>query len=127
MPTLQSLQLQREQLLAQIAQLGPMRRGSITPQYFAATGKDGSPTRRGPYPLYTCKRGGRTHSRRLRQPQVPHYQAQIERYRRFEALLAQLVELSEQMADLALLEEEREGKKNSRKPSPPSSRPRRRG
>lgn len=127
MSTFQSLQNQRDQIVEQIGQLGPMRKGSITSQCFNSTRKDGSPVQRGPYPLYTCKRNGRTHSRRIASPQVPDYQAQIEHYRQFESLLAQLVEVSEQMADLALIDPEAEGKKNSTKRSKPSVRAKRRG
>jgi len=123
----QSLQSQRDSIVEQIGQLGPMRQGSVTFQCIKSARKDWSPVQHGPYPLYTCKRDGRSHSRRLAPPQVSRYQDQIECYRRFESLLAQLVAVSEQMADLALTDPEAEGKKNSGRRSRPSRRPKRRG
>jgi len=93
------LQSRLHQTLQRIAQLKPMRKGSVTEQTVATRAKDGQPAERGPYPLYTCKKKGRTRSKRIPRERVPLYREQIERFRRFQDLIAEYAEISEQLAD----------------------------
>ncbi|MGB4239702.1 MAG: DUF6788 family protein [Kiritimatiellia bacterium] len=94
---------QRQAILAELARLGPMRRGSITDQYVETTGADGKPRRRGPYPVYTVKKEGHTVSRRLNRPElVTACQAHIAQGRRFQELVDQLMRLGEVLSDQAL-------------------------
>lgn len=94
---------QRQAILAELARLGPMRRGSVTDQYVETTGADGQPRRRGPYPVYTVKKDGRTVSRRLNRPElVATYRAHIARGRRFQELVDELMRLGEALSDQAL-------------------------
>lgn len=103
-------QVKFQQILQQIASLQPMRKGSITMQTVETTKKDGSKAIRGPYPLYTCKKKGRTVSRRIPKDQVDTYRTQIERHHQFKNLIDELSELYERMADIELREgEEKKG------------------
>jgi hypothetical protein len=116
MASLDKLEQKREQLLTQIASLGPMRKGSLTDQYVEATRKDGSPTRRGPYTVYTYKHDGRTVSHRITDPaRVAVYREQIAAFRRFHELTAELAQVSQSLADLEASGQKVEGKKNSRR------------
>jgi hypothetical protein len=110
-PSIAQLHAQRRKLLDQIENLDQIRRGSITEQFVEAVHKDGSKVRRGPYVLYSYKdKGGRTVSRRLKDPQqIAHYRSQIEAFHQFQQCTAQLLGLGEALSDLAL--EDAEGKK----------------
>jgi hypothetical protein len=106
---------QRAQLVEQIAELGPMRMGSLTEQYLPTRRADGSVYRRGPYWTYTFKRGGQSCGKHLRSAaEAAVYRRQIEVWRRYQELSAQLVEVSQRLADLEAAVEEK-GKKNSRR------------
>lgn len=96
-------------ILSEIARLGPMRKGSITQQYFKTKSKDGSTGQRGPYPLYTRKKQGKTVSKRVAKRELPHYEEQIRRYRQFEDLIGQLVEVAEQLADAQVAKAAKKG------------------
>ena len=107
------LQTRRDTVLKQIAALEPMRKGSLTAQFVPARRKDGTAVRRGPYPLYTCKKNGRTVSRRLSASQADTYRHQIAQFRSFQALVTEFVEASERLADEEVAPH-RGPKKNSR-------------
>ena len=97
------LQQTRQDLLAQMAQLGPMRLGSVSMLMLPRRAKDGTVKRRGPYPTYTFKKNGKTVGRHLRSAQEAElYKSQIAEQRRFEALAAQYAEVSQQLADLVM-------------------------
>ncbi len=94
---------QRQAILAELARLGPMRRGSVTDQYVETTGMDGKPRRLGPYPVYTAKEDGRTVSRRLNRPElVTACREHIAQGRRFRELVDQLMRLGEALSDQSL-------------------------
>ena len=101
MDELKAAQKQKLNILEQIRALGDMRRGSVTEQFFERKRSDGAITRCGPYHLYTYKQDGQTISRRLPDAAgAVQYRAQIEQFRRFEELSAQLVEISQRICDL---------------------------
>lgn len=115
MQTFDQLTRQRAQILEQIAAIGPMRMGSVYDHYLPNPRKDGAPRRRGPYPTYTFKQGGKTQAKHLRnQAQAELYRGQIEAFRRWQALSAQLVQVSQRLADLEAAGQDG-GKKNSRR------------
>lgn len=117
MATMRQLEKRRAQIVQEIAQLGPMRRGSVYEQTLTRRRADGTVGRRGPYVLCTWKRGGKSCGKRLRNDEeVALYRRQIETLRRFEQLAAELVAVSEQMADREA-ERVRGSKKNSRRSS----------
>ena len=106
MDSTQSLQQQRQQVLAELQRLAQIRRGSINQHYVHATRKDGSRVKRGPYTTYTFKAQQKTVSRYLRDPAtVQLYRQQIDGFRRFQALTKELVRLGEQLSDAALAAE----------------------
>ena|SRR5208283_1703012 len=113
-PTTKLVQRKNE-LLTQLAALGPMRKGTLIDQYVEATLKDGSPSRRGPYTVYSFKEHGQTVSRRLgNREQIACYRQQIARFRRFQELTAELGQVGQQLADLEAVGNEG-CKKNSRR------------
>ena len=100
MDSLQQLSRQRARILDQIASLGPMRMGTVTDQMLPRRRKDGSVSRRGPYPTYTFKEGGRTRGKHLRTAEeAALYRRQIEVFRRYQELSAELVRVSQRLAD----------------------------
>lgn len=114
MRTFRKLAARRQRILEQIAALGPMRMGSITEQRLPYKRSDGSVRRRGPYFTYTFKRKGKTCGRHLRSvEEAEQYRRQIENYRCYQELSAELVEVSQTLADLEA-EGKEEGKKNSK-------------
>jgi hypothetical protein len=113
MDTFQQLSRQRADIVEEIGALGPMRMGSVCDHYLPTKRKDGSTYRRGPYPTYTFKQDGKTRGKQLRGPeQVALYRQQIEVFRRYQALSAELVQVSQRLADL-----ESAGDKGSKKNS----------
>jgi hypothetical protein len=114
--SLTQVRKRRKELLGELAGLEQMRRGSLCPQIFEATRKDGTKVRRGPYVLYSRKEKGKTVSRRITDPeQVRCYREQIDAFRRFEALAAELVRIGEKISDLVLSNEEELKKKRGRR------------
>jgi len=113
-PTTKLIQ-HKNQLLAQLAALGAMRKGTLSEQFVQTTLKDGTPSRRGPYTVYTFKEHGQTISRRLSdREQIVCYREQIATFRRFQELTAELARVGQQLADLEAAGEEG-SKKNSRR------------
>ena len=107
MTPMEKLETQRQRLLKELADLGPMRRGSISEQFVESRGRDGVKKQRGPYFVYTYKEKGKTVSRRLTGPeQVALCQRQIQAFRRFQELTAELLQIGEQASNLALAGEE---------------------
>jgi len=105
MTKLERLKNRREEILAELAGLEQIRRGSVTEQYVETTRKDGTKTRRGPYVLYSYKEKGKTISRRLTDPKlIPVYRQQIEGFRRFQELTAEFRAVGERISDLLLAE-----------------------
>ena len=84
-----------------------MRMGSINEQLLPYKQPDGSIRRRGPYLTYTFKQGGKTRGKHLRnQEEAELYQRQIQNYRRYQELSAELVQVSQTLADLEASEDE---------------------
>ena len=105
----------KNNILEQLATLGPMRKGTLNEQFVQVVLKDGSTRRRGPYTVYTFKKDGKTLSRRLNdRAKIALYREQIATFRRFQELTRQLAQVSQRLADLEAAGEPR-GKKNSRR------------
>ena len=100
-----ALEQHRQLLLRQLSGLQEIRRGSLTEQFLTVKRKDGSRVQRGPYPLLTRKQGQKTVSQRLTDPAlVPLYRQQIQAMRQFETVVDGLVQVGEQLSDLAVAE-----------------------
>lgn len=93
------IEQRRREILAELAGLDRIRRGSVTEQYVEAAGRRGRRLRRGPYPLYSFKTRGRTVSRRIRADQAAAYREQIAAGRRFQELTHELMELGEALCE----------------------------
>ena len=92
---------ERDRILEQIAQLGPMRKGTVYAFRTSSLRKDGSRKTRGPYLKYTLKKNNKTRGKHLRsQAEADLYRRQIVQFRRFEVLAAQFAEGGERLADL---------------------------
>jgi hypothetical protein len=97
------LQQQRQQVLTQLQQLPPLRRGSVSQQFVEATRKDGTKVKRGPYFIYSYKDRQRTISRYLRDSaQIQQYREQIQAFRQFQRLTRQLLVLGEKLSESTL-------------------------
>ena len=100
-----TLEQHRQQLLQQLSGLPEIRRGSLTEQFLTVKRKDGSRLKRGPYPLLTRKQGQKTVSQRLTDPAlVPLYRRQIQAMRQFVTVVDGLVQVGEELSDLAVAE-----------------------
>ena len=114
MSTDRQLQQAQSKLIETLAELGPMRQGSVCEQFQRVRRKDGTIVQSGPYPMYTRKKHGKTVGRRLTAQQVPLYRTQIDQFRTFQNQCQRFVELGEQRADLEADEQRGARKKNSR-------------
>ena len=115
MRTSQQLTTRSAQIIAEITALGPMRMGTVSEQMLTRKRADGSLHRRGPYLHYTFKKGGKTCGKHLRNPaEAELYQSQIQNYRRYQELSAELVQVSQTLADLQVSGDEG-CKKNSKR------------
>jgi len=118
MSKIDALRTRRDEILEEIKSLEQMRRGSVVEQVYESVGKDGEKVRRGPYLLYSFKEKGKTVSRRIKDPNLKiRYEEQIDAFRSFQELTAQLLRIGEQIADWALSGEEALKKTPSRKRS----------
>lgn len=104
---------QRDRILEQIAQLGPMRKGTVYEFQPSSVRKDGSRKTRGPYLKYTLKKNNKTRGKHLRsRAEADLYRRQIAQFRRFKELAAQFAEVGERLADLEA--SQTDAKKNSK-------------
>jgi hypothetical protein len=101
MSHLPQLRRARADLLRHISSIEEMRRGSVIRQFLKAKRPDAEEeVFIGPYPLFTCKRNGRTVGRRLHDPdEVRKIEQQVENYHSFRRLCSQLVDVSEAICE----------------------------
>jgi hypothetical protein len=102
---LAALVTKRDVILREMAQVGDMRRGSIT-EAFRPCGKANcacSQTNHpghGPYYAFTTKVGGKTKTVQLRVgSRLTKFQREVDAYRRFRSLTEQLLEVNEAICD----------------------------
>ncbi len=112
MPIPEELSRKAEEVLKQIAELGPMRKGSLCWRVLKRKTKKGETRERGPYCYYTFKKNNRTHCKMISKDAEPLFKEQIERSRQFQKLTREYANISQQMADHEA--KNAEGKKNSR-------------
>jgi len=116
MSRMDELVARRCQVVQELGQLEQIRRGSVVEQFVERTLKDGTKVRRGPYVLYSFKQNGKTVSRRLpnNEDEVHMYREQIAGFRRFRELTVELLELGEELSELAVKGDAETLKKTSR-------------
>jgi len=93
---------ERARILRELGMLAEMRRGTVGLQYFARQrrGKEVKAVR-GPYPLFTCKRGSRTVGFRIHsEAERQRLERQVGNFHRFQALCSRLVEIGERLCEL---------------------------
>jgi len=97
MSVLSKLKEARQEILAQIAWIEEMRRGSVIRQLLKIRLKGKrKPTLSGPYALFTFKQKGKTVSRRLHDlEEIRRLEQQVENYHTFQQLCRRLVEIGE--------------------------------
>jgi len=93
-----AIQRRRREILAELAGLEQVRRGSVTEQFVEGRSRGGRPWR-GPYPIFTCKAGGKTVSRRLKGEEAERLRQQVEGGHRFQKLVRELMELGEALCE----------------------------
>jgi len=94
---IQKLRQARQEILAQIALIEEMRRGSVIRQFLKIKLKGKrKPTLSGPYALFTFQLKGKTISRRLHDlEEIRRLEQQVENYHIFQRLCRRLVEIGE--------------------------------
>jgi hypothetical protein len=127
MPNLESLVRQWNDVLAQIAALGPMRPGSVCSQKVKYRAQDGTEKSNGPYPILTFKeKGNKTRTIRLQSSEEAEIaEKQIASFREFRELTRELIGIGREMADLEMSEKS-DAKKNSSSASKPNRKGKRR-
>jgi hypothetical protein len=102
---LAALVTKRDTILREIAQMGDMRRGSIT-ETFRPCGKANCACSQadhpghGPYYAFTTKVAGKTKTVQLRAgSRLTKFQGEVDAYRRFRSLTGQLLEVNEAICD----------------------------
>jgi hypothetical protein len=99
MTRLQELHLERKRILDKIEDIVAMRRGSVVRQYFPVV-KNGNPSsqKRGPYPVFSYKKNGKTVSRRIRSAkELRRIERQVMYHRNFQDFCQRLVEIGEEI------------------------------
>lgn len=101
MSRLAQLRQSRTVLLGHIQSIEEMRRGSVTRQFLKAQRSQAEEdVFIGPYPLFTCKKNGRTVGRRLHDlDEVRKIERQVENYHTFRRLCSRLVDVSEAICE----------------------------
>jgi len=102
---LAALVTKRDAILREMAQMGDMRRGSIT-EVFRPCGKANCACSQadhpghGPYYAFTTKVAGKTKTVQLRAgSRLTKFQREVDAYRRFRSLTEQLLEVNEAICD----------------------------
>ena len=86
---------EREHLLAELAQITTMERGTLTEEYRERPTPDGKGTlRKGPYYKHQCWENGRNRSRRVPGEEVPLLRSDLEAGERFDRLVEALASLA---------------------------------
>ena len=125
---LEQLQAEKSTLIAELADVGDMRRGSIN-EVFRRCGKDNCACAgaehhgHGPYYAYTVKVDAKTKTLQLRPgPLLSKLEREVAQYKKFRETTERVIEISEQICDARPVENTAEQEKKRRLKK--SSRPR---
>jgi transposase len=111
----QELESRRKDVVERMLAIRSMRKGTISEQWVPII-RDGKKTgeRRGPYPVFTCKVNGRTVSERLKGDEaLARAREEVDNYRRFRDLYAELEELTVALGEVD--SRERDGEEQLKK------------
>lgn len=122
---LEALRQQRQLILERMQALGPLRRGSLSRQFFKTQGPEARAAR-GPYFVLQGYVKGRKFSRRVTAEQAGQVQEQVENYRQFLSLAEEFVCVCDQITELEMQPQDskknssrqRSPKRGSKKPKP---------
>jgi hypothetical protein len=81
----EKLEKERVAILAEMASIRRLRRGTVNEQYFEVRKADGTVAQQGPYYLYSRTEKGRSFSRRIPVAQVEAVRSETENCKRFKA------------------------------------------
>lgn len=111
MTELERLRDRRDEIIKEISKLEQIRRGSIVEQFVETVKADGRINRRGPYALYSYKEKKKTVSRRVTNRElVKLYRKQINAFRSFQELNAELICVGEKISDVVISEQDNKKK-----------------
>lgn len=104
----------RSQILAEMAKIDRIRRGSLSKQYFKTVEK-GHKITRGPYYVLQCSLNGKNCCERVAAKDVALVEGSVVGYERFRQLAKEFIEITEEMTLAA--EGDVDSKKNGRRSS----------
>ena len=107
-----SLDQQKEDILNRISQIDGARRGQLSRQFYKRKTADGKTVRQGPYYVWQRYVKGKKRSMRVRPDQIDRVQAELEQGKDLEELVDELWAVLERSAE----REDRDSKKNDRRP-----------
>ena len=113
---LDQLLQQRQDLLQQMHAIDRLRRGSLSQQFFRSQGKPA--VKHGPYFVLQGFFHGKKFSERIPEDQAGQVRADVENYRRFQALAEEYVTLSDQITQRQDAKAVDRKKNSSRRRSP---------
>jgi len=91
--------LQRKnELLEEIAELGSLRRGQVSEQYYEKTNAKGESVRTGPYYVWQAWVGGKKRSIRIPKGEVEAVRSEIAAHKQYKRLCEELAEVMEQLS-----------------------------
>jgi hypothetical protein len=107
----------KKELLEEIDQIGPMRRGQLSEQYYEKKNARGKTIRTGPYYVWQAWVKGKKRSIRIPKDKVETVRQEMEAHKQYKQLCEELTDVMEQLS----LEPEKAAddafKKNSMKPA----------
>lgn len=108
---LKELTNRRSEILAEMAKIDRMRRGSLSKQYFKTVEK-GRKVTRGPYYVLQCSLNGKNCCERVAAKEVESVEGAVAGYERFRQLAKEFIEITEELTLAS--EGDGDSKKNER-------------
>jgi len=105
----------KNELLDQIAQLGTLRRGQLSEQYYKKTNAKGETIRTGPYYVWQAWIKGKKRSIRITKDDVKGVLKEMEAHKEYKQLCEELADVMEKLSLEPPMDEEETLKKNSMK------------
>lgn len=91
--------LQRKnELLEEIAELGTLRRGQVSEQYYEKTNAKGEKVRTGPYYVWQAWVGGKKRSVRIPKEEVEMVRKEMATHKQYKRLCEELADVMEQLS-----------------------------
>ena len=109
--TIRALEGQIEKIKGELVRIGDLRPGSLSQQYNVCGSpncrcKEDPSKRHGPYHQLSFTRNGRSRTKFVKKPQLSEVQRQLKNYRQLRALVERWIELSSELCQLRLDQEE---------------------